>query len=127
MKQQTSFPQTLAQAIKHFADLNNCIDFLANLRWPDGVTCPACGGKEVSYVSTRRIWKCKQEHDHRHEWQLLVHRYPCGHVSDVVGELSGSELCQCQQHCGHRRRHDGAELLTHRCAGQRLLHRHDAN
>lgn len=65
MKQTTSFPQTLAQAIRYFADLNNCIDFLANLRWPDGVTCPKCGSKEVSYVSTRHIWKCKQEHDHR--------------------------------------------------------------
>jgi transposase-like protein len=65
MKEQTSFPQTLAQAIRYFADLNNCIDFLANLRWPDGVTCPKCGSKEVSYISTRRIWKCKQKHDHR--------------------------------------------------------------
>ncbi|MGB8129972.1 MAG: IS1595 family transposase [Candidatus Angelobacter sp.] len=65
MKEQSSFPQTLAQAIRYFADLNNCIDFLANLRWPDGVTCPKCGSKEVSYISTRRIWKCKQKHDHR--------------------------------------------------------------
>jgi transposase-like protein len=65
MKEQSSFPQTLAQAIRYFADLNNCIDFLANLRWPDGVTCPKCGSKEVSFISTRRIWKCKQKHDHR--------------------------------------------------------------
>jgi transposase-like protein len=65
MEQKSAFPQTLAQAIRYFADLNNCIDFLANLRWPDGVTCPTCGSKAVSYVSTRRIWKCKQQHDHR--------------------------------------------------------------
>jgi transposase-like protein len=65
MKEQSSFPQTLAQAIRYFADLNNCIDFLANLRWPDGVTCPKCGSREVSFISTRRIWKCKQKHDHR--------------------------------------------------------------
>jgi transposase-like protein len=65
MDAKSSFPQTLAQAIRYFADLNNCIDFLANLRWPDGVTCPKCGSKEVSYISTRRIWKCKQKHDHR--------------------------------------------------------------
>jgi transposase-like protein len=57
--------QTLAQAIRYFADINNCIDFLANLRWPDGVTCPKCGSKEVSYIKTRHIWKCKQAHDHR--------------------------------------------------------------
>jgi transposase-like protein len=65
MAEKSAFPQTLAQAIRYFADLNNCIDFLANLRWPEGVTCPTCGSKEVSFVSTRRIWKCKQKHDHR--------------------------------------------------------------
>jgi transposase-like protein len=65
MKSKSAFPQTLAAAIRHFADLNNCIDFLANLRWPEGVICPKCGSKEVSYIKTRRIWKCKQVHDHR--------------------------------------------------------------
>lgn len=65
MKAQTSFPQTLAQAIRYFANPDTCIDFLANLRWPYGVTCPKCGSKEVSYIKTRRIWKCKQQHDHR--------------------------------------------------------------
>jgi transposase-like protein len=65
MKEQTSFPQTLAQAIRYFANPDTCIDFLANLRWPYGVTCPKCGSKEVSYIKTRRIWKCKSKHDHR--------------------------------------------------------------
>lgn len=65
MKSKSAFPKTLAEAIRHFADLNNCIDFLANLRWPEGVVCPKCGSKEVSYISTRHIWKCKQNHDHR--------------------------------------------------------------
>jgi transposase-like protein len=32
---------------------------MAQLRWPDGVTCPNCEGKEVSYLSTRSMWKCK--------------------------------------------------------------------
>jgi transposase-like protein len=63
--EKTLFPKTLAQAIRHFADPDTCIDFLANLRWPDGVTCPQCGSKEVSFISTRRIWKCKAKHSHR--------------------------------------------------------------
>lgn len=29
------------------------------MRWPDGVTCPRCGCSEVSFITTRRIWKCK--------------------------------------------------------------------
>lgn len=65
MKDESSFPKTLQAAIRYFADMNNCIDFLANLRWRDGVTCPRCGSKEVSYISTRHIWKCKTKHDHQ--------------------------------------------------------------
>lgn len=58
-KAKSEFPQTLQQAIIYFAKPENCISFLMELRWPDGVTCPICDGKEVSYLSTRRLWKCK--------------------------------------------------------------------
>jgi transposase-like protein len=57
-----SFPQTLVDAIRYFADPNICVQFMASLRWPNGVECPTCGSKEVSYLSTRRMWKCKTEH-----------------------------------------------------------------
>lgn len=59
MKNQTEFPTTLQQAILYFSDADNCINFLTQMRWPNGVECPACGGRELSYLSTRRIWKCK--------------------------------------------------------------------
>jgi transposase-like protein len=29
------------------------------MRWPDGVTCPHCGGKEHSFTKPRRLWRCK--------------------------------------------------------------------
>jgi transposase-like protein len=56
---QTEFPKTLQQAVLYFSDVENCINFLSQLRWPDGVTCPICEGNKVSYLSTRRLWKCK--------------------------------------------------------------------
>src|SRR5712692_421822 len=59
MKKQTSFPTTLQQAILYFSDANNCTNFLSQMRWPNGVECPACDSREVSYLSTRRLWKCK--------------------------------------------------------------------
>src|SRR5947207_5610731 len=59
MKKQTSFPNTLQQAILYFSDADNCTNFLSQLRWPDGVECPNCDGRELSYLSTRRLWKCK--------------------------------------------------------------------
>lgn len=59
MTKQTDFPKTLQQAILYFSVPENCINFLSQLRWPNGVECPRCEGKEVSYLSTRRLWKCK--------------------------------------------------------------------
>jgi transposase-like protein len=52
-------PQNLVEAARYFADPQVCIDFVAGLRWADGPVCPACGGKEHGYLTTRRLWKCK--------------------------------------------------------------------
>ncbi len=52
-------PRTLQEAIIHYANPDNALAFMVRLRWPDGVTCPRCGSKEHSFLSTRRIWKCK--------------------------------------------------------------------
>src|SRR5437868_3715951 len=59
MKNKSEFPKTLQQAILYFSDAENCSNFLSQLRWPNGVECPECSGREVSYLSTRRLWKCK--------------------------------------------------------------------
>jgi transposase-like protein len=59
MTKQVEFPRTLQQAIIYFSDAENCVNFLSQLRWPNGVECPNCEGREVSYLSTRRLWKCK--------------------------------------------------------------------
>src|SRR5438876_5282593 len=52
-------PSTLLEAVVYFDDLDVCTDFVAKLRWPNGPVCPRCGGLDHSYLSTRRIWKCK--------------------------------------------------------------------
>jgi transposase-like protein len=56
-----NFPKTLQEAILYFSDKETCTTFMAQLRWPDGVTCPNCKGKAVSYLSTRHMWKCKNK------------------------------------------------------------------
>src|ERR687890_1054002 len=53
-------PRTLTEAMEYFSDLEIATTFLAKLRWPEGPVCPRCGGKEHSYLSTRRVWKCKK-------------------------------------------------------------------
>lgn len=65
MKNEDNFPKTLLEAIKYFADPDTCNTFMAQLRWPDGVTCPHCEGKAVSYLSTRRKWKCMNKECHK--------------------------------------------------------------
>jgi transposase-like protein len=56
-------PTTLIEAIQHFSDPDKALEFLAALRWPDGVViCPNCGSDEVSFVADRRVWRCKNRH-----------------------------------------------------------------
>jgi transposase-like protein len=64
MKKKTgSFPQTLHAAIKYFSDENRAFEFLKHMRWPDGIVkCPTCGSTDVSFISTRKLWKCKKVH-----------------------------------------------------------------
>lgn len=60
MKEDNNLPKTLQQAIVCFSDKEVALDFMARLRWPDGVpVCPRCQSQESSFLSTRLIWKCK--------------------------------------------------------------------
>ena len=57
-----TFPKTLVEAIRYFADYQNCHHFLTAIRWPDGVKCPSCGSTHVRYLKKQRRWKCYGKH-----------------------------------------------------------------
>lgn len=59
MSTKERLPTTLLEAIRYFADLDVCTEFFAKVRWPQGPYCPRCGCVEYSYLTTRRLWKCK--------------------------------------------------------------------
>src|ERR1700722_415590 len=59
------FPKSLLEATRYFADPDVCVEFVAAMRWPDGAVCPHCEGKRVSYLKTRRIWKCMAKDCHK--------------------------------------------------------------
>ena len=61
----TAVPKTLQEAIKHYSNLDVCQQELADSRWPNGVTCPHCGSKDVSYLANQRRWQCKTKHPRR--------------------------------------------------------------
>ena len=61
----TREPQTLIEAIRHFADPDVTLDTIVQLRWPNGVCCPTCGRADVRFIKTRRIWECREAHPKR--------------------------------------------------------------
>ena len=52
-------PKTLQKAIIYFADADNCLAYMVAHRWPEGVVCPTCGRKDVSYLANQKKWQCK--------------------------------------------------------------------
>jgi transposase-like protein len=56
-------PATLQQAIVYFSDPDNCLNYIVARRWPNGVECPRCGSKRVTFMASRRVWQCKTRHD----------------------------------------------------------------
>lgn len=62
-KRQAMFPETLRECVRYFADERRSFDFVKSMRWPDGVVkCPTCGSSDISFISTRQLWKCKAGH-----------------------------------------------------------------
>jgi transposase-like protein len=56
---EASFPTTLLEAVRYFGDEDVCRDFLAGLRWPNGVQCIRCDSEQVGFLATRSLWRCK--------------------------------------------------------------------
>lgn len=68
-EQQHKVPKTLLEAVRYFADEDVAHSFAASLRWPDGPECPRCECKEYSFISTRKLWKCKNR-DCRYQYSV---------------------------------------------------------
>ena len=55
-------PQTLIEAVKHFADLDQCNEYMSSIKWPDGkITCPHCGCDNIGKIETRKMLKCRSK------------------------------------------------------------------
>ena len=65
-------PKSLQEAILYFSNPDNCTDYLAIRRWPDGkVVCPTCGCETVKFSEKRRTWTCAKHHAKR-EFSIKV-------------------------------------------------------
>jgi transposase-like protein len=56
-------PESLQEAILYFAKPANCRDYLVARRWPDGVECPRCGSKNVTFLEKYSRWQCREKHE----------------------------------------------------------------
>jgi transposase-like protein len=65
MEKKAEFPQSLMAAIRFFSDPDTCVDFVSGMRWPHGPVCPHCGGMKISYLRSRRIFKCMAKECHK--------------------------------------------------------------
>jgi ISXO2-like transposase domain/Transposase zinc-ribbon domain len=53
------FPRSLIEFQRRFPDERACASYLAQMRWPDGFRCPACGHGKGWQLSTKAFtWEC---------------------------------------------------------------------
>jgi transposase-like protein len=65
-------PATLQEAVIHYANPENCREFMVSVRWPDGkVKCPNCGSEDVAYLPNAKVFKCYEKHE-RQKFSLKV-------------------------------------------------------
>jgi transposase-like protein len=57
--------ETLQEAIVYFSNPVNCREYVVARRWPDGVICPRCGNKKVTFLEKYNRWQCGARHKNR--------------------------------------------------------------
>lgn len=63
MDRKSEWPTTLLETIRYFSDPDVCLQFMIDLRWPDGVvTCPHCGRTDPRFLANARVWECRANH-----------------------------------------------------------------
>ena len=55
-------PETMKDFNRMFPDEGACIEYLFQIRWPDGFRCPKCGLAAAGIVTTRALVRCKGGH-----------------------------------------------------------------
>jgi hypothetical protein len=53
------FPRSILEFQRRFADEDACRRYLFASRWPDGFSCPRCGGTTAGEQPKRRLWECR--------------------------------------------------------------------
>lgn len=54
-----SYPRSLSEFEARFASSEDCLRYLAQLRWPNGFVCPQCGSHDA-WTTARGLWHCRK-------------------------------------------------------------------
>jgi transposase-like protein len=54
----TKQAMNLPKLIERFGADDKCREYLEDLRWPNGVECPRCGGRSISRIEKRKQYEC---------------------------------------------------------------------
>jgi hypothetical protein len=54
-----SFPGSIVEFQRRFADEDACRAYLFASRWPDGFSCRACGSGAIGALQRRGVWQCR--------------------------------------------------------------------
>jgi transposase-like protein len=57
-KNGTKSEMNLVKLVERFHSEEKCLDYLGQLRWPNGVVCPRCGSTSVSRIQERNQFDC---------------------------------------------------------------------
>jgi len=61
-----ALPETLQEAVLYFSDPENCRNYVAAWRWPDGIVkCPTCDSQKVTFLKKQGKWQCGSHHAKR--------------------------------------------------------------
>ena len=52
-----AYPKTMREFRDQFSSREACLDYLVRSRWPDGFTCPDCGGEDAYFNSKRYVFE----------------------------------------------------------------------
>jgi transposase-like protein len=59
MEQPEDYPKTLLELEGRFVTDQNCLDYLVDIRWPEGFRCPSCNHDEA-WRNNRGLFECRQ-------------------------------------------------------------------
>lgn len=68
------FPHSLPEFVRRFPNDEACIQYLIQVRWPKGFTCPQEDGRKVSYYAPRHRFQCSDGHQLSVTANTIMHR-----------------------------------------------------